>query len=132
MWVVIAISLIWAGSMHRQLMEDLDLLTGAGRPALAERPSPIHTPRTPLLLAALLIRFYQRFISTQDLDVCNFVPSCSNFALQALIRYGLIKGALLASDRLLRCHGLTYRYWPEYYDRDEKTGKLIDPVERYR
>jgi len=133
MWIaIVAAALMWASPMHQQLLEDLDLLTEAGRPAFAERPSSTHLPGTPVLLAALLIRFYQRFISPQDLDVCNFTPSCSSFALQAITRYGLMKGALLAADRLLRCHSLTYRYRPEYYARDERTGKLIDPVERYR
>lgn len=130
---MIIAALIWAAPIHQQLLEDLNLLTDVGRLVPSERVLPSSRPvRIQTLLAVFLIRLYQRFISTQDVDACNFIPSCSNFALCAITRYGLIKGSLLAADRLLRCHELTYRYWPEYYLRDDRTGKLIDPVERYR
>jgi putative membrane protein insertion efficiency factor len=78
-----------------------------------------------------LIRFYQLFISSQDIPVCNFTPSCSQFGMKAIKKYGFFHGVLLTSDRLQRCHGLTIRYSPQYYPFDEKTGKLFDPVENY-
>ncbi|WP_339110871.1 membrane protein insertion efficiency factor YidD [Limosilactobacillus reuteri] len=50
-----------------------------------------------------LIRWYQRGISTQrPFRVCRFTPSCSQYMLEALQRFGL-KGILLGSWRLLRC-----------------------------
>lgn len=50
-----------------------------------------------------LIRWYQQGISAQRLfRVCRFTPSCSQYMLEALQRFGL-KGMLLGSWRLLRC-----------------------------
>jgi len=56
------------------------------------------------MLAKLLIRAYQLVISPLIGHVCRFEPSCSRYALEALERYGLLKGGLLAGRRLLRCH----------------------------
>lgn len=51
-----------------------------------------------------LIRWYQQGISAQrPFRVCRFTPSCSQYMLEALQRFGL-KGILLGSWRLLRCH----------------------------
>lgn len=81
------------------------------------------------LVGIVFIRLYQRFISSQDMPVCNFTPSCSQFALKAIQRYGIIKGVLMASDRLQRCNGFTRM--SRYYSLDPMTGKAIDPVENY-
>ena len=83
------------------------------------------------LLGMGLIRLYQRFISTQDMPVCNFTPSCSLFGIQAISKYGFFLGILLTSDRLQRCHGAAIQYSPRYYSFDGKTGRLFDPVENY-
>jgi putative component of membrane protein insertase Oxa1/YidC/SpoIIIJ protein YidD len=73
------------------------------------------------------IRFYQVFISSQDMPVCNFVPSCSQFGMEAISRLGVIRGALLTSDRLQRCNGVsTSRYRIDY-----NSGRLIDPIQMY-
>ncbi|MGB9595562.1 MAG: membrane protein insertion efficiency factor YidD [Candidatus Poribacteria bacterium] len=74
-----------------------------------------------------MIRFYQLFISTQDMPVCNFTPSCSQFGVDSLRKFGIIKGILLTSDRLQRCNGCS----APYYQIDYQTGKYIDPVQRY-
>lgn len=84
------------------------------------------------LFGISLIRFYQLFISTQDMPVCNFTPTCSHFGMQAIQKYGFFRGILLASDRLQRCHSASRRYFPQYYNSlDERTGRLFDPVENY-
>ncbi len=75
----------------------------------------------------VMIRFYQLFISTQDMPVCNFTPSCSHFGVESLRRFGVIRGILLTSDRLQRCNGCS----TPYYQIDYKTGKYIDPVQKY-
>jgi len=73
------------------------------------------------------IRFYQVFISSQDMPVCNFVPSCSQFGMEAISRLGVVRGVLLTSDRLQRCNGVsTSRYQMDY-----NSGKLIDPIQAY-
>jgi len=83
------------------------------------------------LLGMSLIRLYQKFISTQDMPVCNFTPSCSHFGIKAISKYGFFRGILLTSDRLQRCHSAAIRYSPQYYSFDDKTGRLFDPVEDY-
>lgn len=55
-------------------------------------------------LATLPIRFYQRFVSPFTPAICRFSPTCSQYAVEAIERRGLLVGALLALWRLLRCH----------------------------
>ena len=55
-----------------------------------------------LLLSA--IRFYQRRISPGLPPRCRFIPTCSAYALEAVEKYGALKGGLLAVRRILRCN----------------------------
>lgn len=50
-----------------------------------------------------LIRFYQRAMSPMMGDTCRFQPSCSEYAAEALERFGVLKGSWLAVRRLSRC-----------------------------
>ncbi len=50
------------------------------------------------------IRSYQRWVGAALPPACRFFPSCSSFALEALDRHGLARGAWLTIRRLLRCH----------------------------
>ena len=52
----------------------------------------------------LPIRFYQLCISPLFPPCCRFTPTCSQYALQAIMRHGVIKGSWLALRRILRCH----------------------------
>ena len=58
------------------------------------------------LVALLLlpIYFYQRCISPLTPPSCRFTPTCSEYAVQAIRKYGPFKGLYLAVRRLLRCH----------------------------
>ncbi len=71
--------------------------------AAPQRPSAtaLNLPR---LAGWYLIRFYQRFIGPAFPPACRFYPSCSTYALEAVAKYGLLKGSYLAARRLLRCH----------------------------
>lgn len=51
-----------------------------------------------------LIRWYQRVISPHTLPACRFTPTCSAYAIEAIERFGAIKGTALALWRLLRCN----------------------------
>jgi uncharacterized protein len=51
-----------------------------------------------------MIRLYQRWISPFTSPSCRYFPSCSEYAAQAVTRYGLFRGSWLALRRLLRCH----------------------------
>ena len=79
------------------------------------------------LAATGLIRLYQKFISSQDGSVCNFLPSCSHFGVACIQEYGVLRGISLTADRLLRCNGSK----SQYYHKDSVTGKYIDPVTNY-
>jgi putative membrane protein insertion efficiency factor len=79
-----------------------------------------------ILLAFGLYNFYKIFLSPQAPPSCNFIPSCSEYAIQSIHKYGILPGILLASDRLLRCNGLDMKG----YTYDPETGRFYDPVER--
>ncbi|HRF62242.1 MAG TPA: membrane protein insertion efficiency factor YidD [Candidatus Competibacter sp.] len=51
-----------------------------------------------------LIRVYQLFFSPLLGNHCRFYPSCSQYAREAVERYGVIRGVWLAIRRVLRCH----------------------------
>ncbi len=55
-----------------------------------------------LLIA--LIRFYRRYLSPLKSPCCRFVPTCSEYALEAIQKYGAAKGGFLAVKRILKCH----------------------------
>ncbi len=51
-----------------------------------------------------LIRFYRRNISPLRKPCCRYIPTCSEYALEAVEKYGALKGSWLALRRFLRCH----------------------------
>jgi putative membrane protein insertion efficiency factor len=51
-----------------------------------------------------LIRFYQLVISPGLPPSCRFYPSCSEYTLQAVAKYGVLKGLWLGIRRIVRCH----------------------------
>ena len=51
-----------------------------------------------------LIKFYQRAVSVRKKPCCRFYPTCSEYARQAVTRYGAAKGSFLAAKRILKCH----------------------------
>jgi uncharacterized protein len=69
-------------------------------------------------LAILPIRLYQRVISPMLGEHCKYYPSCSEYAAQAIRDYGILRGLILASWRLLRCNPWSHGGF--------------DPVERQR
>ncbi len=53
-----------------------------------------------------LLYGYKRWVSPALPPACRYVPSCSEYAQEAVERYGTVKGVLLAVWRVLRCHPL--------------------------
>lgn len=51
-----------------------------------------------------LIRFYRKHISPAFPPSCRFTPTCSQYALEAIEKYGAAKGSWLAVKRLIRCN----------------------------
>lgn len=54
--------------------------------------------------ALLLIKFYRKYISPLKRPSCIFIPTCSQYALEAVNKYGFFKGLFLSIKRILRCH----------------------------
>jgi putative membrane protein insertion efficiency factor len=52
----------------------------------------------------LLIKIYQKVISPLIGPKCRFTPTCSNYAVEALKKYGVFKGSWLAVKRITKCH----------------------------
>ena len=55
-----------------------------------------------------IIRFYQRCISPAFPARCRFSPTCSQYAYEAVAKYGAWKGGWLAVKRILRCHPFSH------------------------
>lgn len=51
-----------------------------------------------------IIRFYQRHISGLKRPCCKYYPTCSEYAVEAIERFGAVKGLILAAWRILRCN----------------------------
>jgi len=51
-----------------------------------------------------LLRGYKWAISPMLPPACRYVPTCSDYAMEAVDRYGIFRGSLMATGRLLRCH----------------------------
>ena len=51
-----------------------------------------------------LIKFYRKNISPLKKPCCRYIPTCSQYALEAIEKYGALKGSRLAIKRLSRCH----------------------------
>ena len=51
-----------------------------------------------------MIRFYRTHLSGLKKPCCRFIPTCSQYAIEALEKYGALKGSYLAVRRILRCH----------------------------
>jgi len=76
------------------------------------------SPLASLLLAG--VRSYQRVISARKgAPTCRFTPTCSHYALGAIERHGALKGAWLATRRILKCHPLH----PGGYDPVPQAGR---------
>ena len=63
-------------------------------------------PLRSVLVAAL--RFYQHWISPAFGQRCRYYPSCSEYAIQAVQQFGILRGLVLASWRLLRCNPFSH------------------------
>lgn len=51
-----------------------------------------------------LIKFYRKFISPLKKPSCRFYPTCSQYAIEAIGKYGAVYGGFLAVKRILRCN----------------------------
>ncbi len=78
------------------------------------------------IIGLSFLRVYHTFLSGRAGGQCVFYPGCSRYGFYAVKKYGLIKGSVMSTDRLFRCHGWSYAY---DYPYDYKHSLLSDPVE---
>lgn len=55
-----------------------------------------------------LIKFYQKYLSPLKSTRCPYIPTCSQYGLEAVEKYGALKGGLLALWRILRCNPFSH------------------------
>ena len=75
----------------------------AGRSVAARRYPGDEGCKVKRALIALVV-FYRKSVSPLSVPKCRYIPTCSEYALEALVKYGAGKGSLLALRRILRCH----------------------------
>ena len=75
-----------------------------------------------------LFLIYKSLISSQDASSCTFTPSCSEYAMIAIKKQGVIIGTINFFDRFSRCNGLS----PENYIPDPEKRVLIDPPRDFK
>ena len=51
-----------------------------------------------------IIKFYRKYLSILKLRTCRFYPTCSEYAIEALEKFGLFKGIFKSTKRILKCH----------------------------
>lgn len=81
--------------------------------------------RPAVLAARAAIRLYQYFLSPLIGPTCRFAPSCSEYAAEAIERFGVLRGGWLALRRLARCHpwgGSGYDPVPDAHRHDRGCG----------
>ncbi len=52
----------------------------------------------------IMIRFYRKYISPLKRPCCIYYPTCSQYAIDAIQKYGALKGGFMSIKRILRCH----------------------------
>ena len=82
------------------------MLSESYRHFLRPPEEPAETIALPQRVAVGLLRGYQLLISPLLGPHCRFAPSCSEYASEAIRRYGLLRGAWRGIGRILRCHPL--------------------------
>jgi len=89
--------------LNADIHSDAHIDESQPEPRLRDLPlTLINLPRIPLLA---LIRLYQMTLSRAlPPDTCRFYPTCSHYGYQAIYKYGVLKGSLMAAWRVLRCN----------------------------
>jgi putative membrane protein insertion efficiency factor len=79
--------------------------------------------------ALALLRAYKWAVSPMFLPACRYVPSCSEYAMEAIERYGVLRGGMKAAWRVLRCHpfakGGVDPVMAKDFDRKEREGLAL-------
>jgi putative membrane protein insertion efficiency factor len=83
-------------------------------------------------LALFTLRFYKSYLSLLFGGSCRFEPTCSQYAYEAIERFGVVRGPWLALKRLLRCQPLSRKFGydpvPETWDTESAPVTLVPDV----
>ena len=69
----------------------------------------------PKKTAIYIIKLYQRFLSPIIGRQCKYYPTCSNYAILAIDKYGIIRGSIMAIYRIIRCNPFSKRWNRQYW-----------------
>ena len=73
-----------------------------------------------------LYKIWSKYITPYDGPKCSFYPTCSTYAIQAINKHGIIRGEIVASDRITRCNwGAADKYKIKRFG---ETNRIYDPV----
>src|SRR5438477_5754787 len=81
-------------------------------------------PNIGVRAALLALRCYKAYLSVLFAGTCRFEPTCSQYAYQAIERFGVLRGVWLGTKRLLRCHPLSRKFG---YDLVPETWEEVNP-----
>ena len=70
-----------------------------------------------------IIKLYKLFISPYLGNNCRYMPTCSEYFMESLEEYGVLKGSLKGTKRILSCHPLKFLGGSEGYDPVKKKSK---------
>ncbi|UTA67972.1 MULTISPECIES: membrane protein insertion efficiency factor YidD [Emticicia] len=115
--------LLCPGLVKAQSKDEINLLRGVMQqpPKKTYKEATGNKNEVQYLFSGLFL-FYKTFFSSQDMTSCTFTPSCSEYGILSVKKYGLVMGGVRTMDRLTRCNGLS----PTKYEVDMKAKLLID------
>ena len=117
--------------MFFSLMFSIFLLTYLTAQSKYPADEILSSPDVPIIhkIGLLPIAAWQRISYNSNIFNCQFYPSCSNYGAQAVKQFGIIRGGIIASERITRCNPRAYHYHLELQKPfHEKDGRMIDPV----
>ena len=113
---------------HTLLILIVSLLSGQSKyPA----DSLLASSHVPIIhkIGLLPIAGWQRISYNTNLFNCQFYPSCSNYGADAIQQFGVIRGGIMASERITRCNPFAFHYHLKLRRPfHESDGRLVDPV----
>ncbi|MBN1388734.1 MAG: membrane protein insertion efficiency factor YidD [Bacteroidales bacterium] len=126
---LIILNLIFVSALNGQPLADQELKTlfTSDDTEYGDYTKPLRESENEIdITVSVVFLSYKTFFSSQDMPTCIFTPSCSEYALEAFQKKGLLIGWLSTFDRLSRCHGLVK---PDHYPFDFEKRRFYDPVQ---
>jgi putative membrane protein insertion efficiency factor len=116
-----------------------ETLMNSGTLASQNVAAPLQPPSVGVRLALFALRCYKAYLSALFAGTCRFEPTCSQYAYQAIERFGVLRGVWLGIRRLSRCHPFSRRFgyepvpedFPDHtHHQDSNHAAAHHPVDR--